>query len=151
MADYDRILADNEMLTFKAMSRAVAEFFVDNEISSAVETLIAAKTFIRASKIGNYQQCTTMVRNLEDLIQTLDKIRERKLSSPKYSDIKQKSNYKPNKYRHSDDWLHTRVKYKRAKYYKHKNYWERVSSRFIFYSSSRKVNFIIFGKKVLWK
>ncbi len=120
--DSDRILAENEMLTFKAMSRAVAEFFVENETSSAVKTLIAAKTFIRASKIGNSQQCTTMVRNLEELIQTFDKIRKQKLSSPKYSDIKLKTNYRPNKYRHSDDWLHTRVKYKRATYYKHKNY-----------------------------
>ena len=118
------------------MSRAVSEFFVDNEFASAVEILKAAKTFIRASKVGNSQQCRTMVRTLEDLIQTFDKIREKKLFSLKYSDIKQESDkcwnsdkrqksynrQKTDSRQYSENRHHTLVKYKRDKYIKHKKY-----------------------------
>ena len=112
------------------MSRAVSEFFVDNEFSSAVEILKAAKTFIRASKVGNSQQCATMVRTLEDLIQTFGNIREKKLFSLKYSDIKQESDkcwnsdnrQKSYNMQKTDNRHHTLVKYKRDKYFKRKKY-----------------------------
>jgi hypothetical protein len=115
------------MLSFKAMSRAVSEFFVDNKFSSAIETLKAAKTFIRASKVGNCQQCTTMVRSLEDLIQTFDKIKEKRL---KYSDKKQHSvnrQYFDNRHysgikQYTDKRHHTLVKYTRDKYAKRKKH-----------------------------